>query len=459
LDVVFWGELILFAILLAFSAFFSSSEVSLFSLSGPQREQMRRDGNPRIPVIDRLLSEPRRLIVTILIGNEFVNVAASVISAAMVIQLLGAENKFINLFIMVPVLLLFGEITPKVLAMRNNAAFASYQSTPIETFARLIAPLRWLIRHIADYFITLIVGKERSRGNIITEDMIRSLAREAVGEGAMDQTEAEFIEQVFDFANQTLEDIHTPRADVHFISVDASFIEVLETVRSARQSRFPVYETHRDQVLGILHARDLLKLGLSTSGGREIRLRNLLRPAYFVPESKPAVEQFEAFRKRKRSFALTVDEYGGVTGVVTMEDLLECIFGDIPSPSDLAEEDLMTPLEGTKWSVDGMMPVEDFARALDAHFDDVVMETVGGLVLHELGELPSEGTVIDIGEFRFAVVAVENNRISRVIVEPRMKVPDTEHEPDSGPASETASEIPAETAEILESKPSESGER
>jgi len=455
LDVVFWAELVLFVILLGFSAFFSSSEVSLFSLSGIQREQMRRDDNPRITLIDRLLSEPRRLIVTILIGNEFVNVAASVISAAMVIQLFGAENKFINLFIMVPILLLFGEITPKVLAMRNNVAFASYQSAPIETFARMIGPLRWLIRHIADYFITLIVGRERSRGNIITEDMIRSLAREAVGEGAMDQTEAQFIEQVFDFANQTLEDIHTPRADVHFISVDATFLEVLEAVRSARQSRFPVYETHRDQVLGILHARDLLKLGLTTSGGPEVSLRSLLRPAYFVPESKPAAEQFEAFRQRKRSFALTVDEYGGVTGVVTMEDLLECIFGDIPSPSDVPDEDLMTPVEGGKWSVDGMMPVEDFARALDTQFDDVVLETVGGLVLHELGELPAEGTAIDIGEFRFAVVAVENNRISRVIVEPKSRVPPTEPGPDSEqePPTKPASELPSET------KPQESEER
>jgi putative hemolysin len=224
--------------------------------------------------------------------------------------------------------------------------------------------------------LTLTVGREHSRGNIITEDMIRSLAR------------------------------------------------------------------------------DLLKLGLTAAGGPELSLRSLLRPAYFVPESKPAAEQFEAFRQRKRSFALTVDEYGGVTGVVTMEDLLECIFGDIPSPSDVPDEDLMTPVEGGKWSVDGMIPVEDFARALDTHFDDVVLETVGGLVLHELGELPAEGTAIDIGEFRFTVVAVENNRISRVIVEPKTRLPRTEAGLDSeaGTAPEPASEHSSET------KPQESEE-
>ena len=436
MDFIFLGELVLFVVLMVFSAFFSSTETGLFSLSSIQLEQMRKDGNPRIGLIEKLLSEPRRLIVTILIGNEFVNVAASVISAAMVIHLLGAAHKFVNLFVMVPILLLVGEITPKTLAIRNNVRFASWESVPIETFARMIAPLRWLIRNIADYFITLIVGKERSRGNIITEDMVRTIAREAVGEGALDQTEAQFIDHIFDFGNKTLEDVRTPRADVHFISVDANLAEVLEEVRSARQSRFPVYQGHRDTVLGILHARDLLKMDLSAPTVLQAGLRGLLRPAYFVPESKPVSEQFEAFRKRKRSFALTVDEYGGVTGVVTMEDLLECIFGDIPSPSDVAVEAYMTPDGDNRWSVDGMMPVDDFCRVMGVEFEDVVVETLGGLVMHELGELPPEGTAIEIGDFRFTVAAVENNRVSRLTVEPTVAPPPEESEPP--PATETA---------------------
>src|SRR5210317_980364 len=158
------------------SGFFSSSETSLFSLNDLQLEQMRRDDNPRIALIERMLSEPRRLIVTILIGNEFVNVAASVISAAIVIQLFGAENKLVNLFIMVPILLLVGEITPKTLAIRNNVAFATVQSKPIDMFARLITPLRWVVRLVAEWFTTLIVGRELSRGSIVTRDMVRTLA-------------------------------------------------------------------------------------------------------------------------------------------------------------------------------------------------------------------------------------------------------------------------------------------
>lgn len=417
MDIVVMGEIVILAILMGFSAFFSSTEVAMFSLSRAQIEQMRKDGNPRLGLIERLVSEPRRLIVTILIGNEFVNVTASVISAALVIHLFGSENSYLNLFIMVPILLLFGEITPKVLAMRNNAAFATWESIPIETFARLITPLRWVIRHVSEFFITLMVGKERSRGNIVTEDMVRTIARDAVGQGVLDTTEAQFIDQIFDFGNKTLEDVRTPRADVHFLSVDANFTEVLETVRSARQSRFPVFEHERDRVLGILHARDLLKLDLSAAGGAQRGLRGLLRPASFVPESKPASEQFQDFRKRRRSFALTVDEYGGVTGVVTMEDLLECIFGDIPSPSDDTEDTQITQLAENRWAVDGGLDLDKFAKAMDVHFEDVGVETVGGLVLHELGEVPSGAASVDLGELRFNVTQVEQNRIILVTVE------------------------------------------
>jgi len=162
MDPALWIELIVFVVLLGFSGFFSSTETSLFSLSSYQIDQMRAAKNPRIELIERLRSEPRRLIVTILIGNEFVNVSASVISAAMVIHLFGAENEMINLLVMVPILLLFGEITPKVLAIRNNVAFANAECRPIALFARLITPLREVIRHVAEFFITLIASPSSS---------------------------------------------------------------------------------------------------------------------------------------------------------------------------------------------------------------------------------------------------------------------------------------------------------
>jgi putative hemolysin len=414
MDYVLWLEIALFVLLMGLSGVFSSSETALFSLSQSQLEQMRRDQHPRIGVIQRMLSQPRRLIITILIGNELVNVAASAISAAVIIKVLGAENKWINLLIMVPLLLVVGEITPKSLAIRHNAAFAGVESRLIELFARLIKPLRWVVRHVSDWFITLLIGKERSRGNIITEDMVRTLAHEAVGAGALDSVEAQFIDQIFDFGNKTLEDVMTPRSSVFFLPLEMPLPQIVSELCRTRHTKVPIYHERRDDIVGILHSRDLLGIDLKLLAGEIEGVRKLLRKPYFMPESKPAVDLFRTFRERKMSIALTVDEYGGVTGLVTMEDLLECIFGDIRSSSDAQLEISIKDLGDGRYTVDGGMPVEKFNQDMGTTLSDEWGETLGGLLLHHYGELPHEGAAIDVGEWRFKVVDVVDNRIRTV---------------------------------------------
>ena len=421
MDYVLWLEVGLFILMMGLSGFFSSSETSLFSLSNVQLEQMRRDQHPRIGLIQHLLSQPRRLIITILIGNELVNITASVISAAVVIKILGAENKWINLLIMVPLLLLVGEITPKVFAIRHNVAFAGFESRPVELFARLIKPIRLVVRKIADWFITLVIGKERSRGNIITEDMVRILAREAVGEGALDYFEAQFIEQIFDFGNKTLEDIMTPRSDIFFLALDLPLNEIIAEVCKSRHTKIPIYQENRDNICGILHARDLLGIDTAEFSKDPHEVNKLLRKPYFVPESKLAADLFRAFRERKLSIALTVDEYGGVTGLVTMEDLLECIFGEIHSPSDEVHQVSIKDLGDGRYAVDGSMPIADFNQKMGSNLSEEWGETIGGLLLHHYGELPPEGDKIEIDQFRFRVTEVEENRIRTVEFE---KTPD-----------------------------------
>ncbi len=429
MDYVLWLEVGLFLVMMGLSGFFSSSETSLFSLSDIQLEQMRRDQHPRIGLIQRLLSQPRRLIITILIGNELVNVTASVISAAIVIKVLGAEKKWINLLIMVPLLLLLGEITPKVLAIRHNIAFAGFESKLIELFARLIKPLRFVVRKVADWIITLIIGKDRSRGNIITEDMFRILTREAVGEGALDHFEAQFIEQIFDFGNKTLEDVMTPRSDIFFLAMDIPLEEIIVEVCKSRHTKIPIYQENRDNVCGILHARDLLGIDIEEFSRDPHRLQRLLRKPYFVPESKLAADLFRTFRERKLSIALTVDEYGGITGMVTMEDLLECIFGEIHSPSDEVDQVSIKDLGQGRYAVDGSMPIAEFNQQMDSDLSVEWGETIGGLLLHHYGELPPEGDKIEIDGFRFRVIEVEENRIKTVEFEKTPEVAPTEEKP------------------------------
>jgi putative hemolysin len=438
LDIPLIAELLAFIVLMLLSAFFSSSETSLFSLNKLQLEQMRRDENSRVGLIERMLSEPRRLIVTILIGNEFVNVAASVISAAIVIQLLGADSKMINLFIMVPILLLVGEITPKTLAIRNNITFASFQSRPIDLFAKLIAPLRWLVRMVSEWFTTLIVGSELDRASIVTEDMVRTLAQEAVGEGVLDQDEARYIEQIFDFGNRTVEDLMTPRSMVFFLSADMALTELVAELKRTRRTKIPIYREHRDTILGILHARDLLAADFEALEEQPEQLLEILREPYFVPETKPATDLFHTFRQRRLSVALAVDEYGGVTGLISMEDLLECIFGDIPSPSDgVAEKDVAQADDGTI-RIDGALTITQFNSELDATLDEDEFDTVAGLILHELGELPSEGTAISLNDFVFTIETIQANRLKTLTVRRLTQA-------EGGPQDESEAEKTAES--------------
>ena len=418
MDVIIWVGIVVFCVLMLFSAFFSSSETSLFSLNQVQLEQMRRDRNPRITLIQEMLSQPRRLIVTILIGNELVNVAASVISAAVVIHMLGPGNKWVNLFVMVPILLLFGEITPKTLAIRNNVAFATFQCRLIDLFARMILPLRWLVRVIADFIITLIIGKERSRDNILTEDMVRSLAREAVGEGVLDRQEARYIEQIFDFGDLTLGDIITPRSQLFALPLKMPLEEMAQEIHRTRHTKVPVYGESLDTIVGILFARDLL--GVDHLSGSTQKVEGLLRKPYFVPESLAVTSLLRTFRKRKLSVAITVDEYGGVTGLVTMEDLLECIFGDIPSRSEVVKQEQVEfeELGNGRFRVEGSMTLEQFNELVGTAFDDDEVETIGGILLNEFGELPPEGTRIEIGEHSFTILSLSHHRIDDVTVEP-----------------------------------------
>ncbi len=416
LDILTSLEVVFFFILLGLSAFFSSSETSLFSLDNRQLEQMRVDKNPRIDLILNLIRQPRRLIVTVLIGNELVNVAASVISASIVIRLLGAEKKWVNLLIMVPLLLLIGEITPKTLAIRRNIQFATFQSRFIDLFARMISPLRWAIRRISDYFITLIVGKERSRTNILTEDMVRSLAREGVGEGTLDNKEAQYINQIFEFGGKTVGEVMTPRSQIFFLPSIMSPDQMALELHRTRNTNASIYGENEDDVIGVLFARDLLGVDLKNASASD--LQRLLRKPYFVPESRTVVDLFHAFRKRKLSLALTVDEYGGITGLVTMADLLECIFGDIPSESERLKQQMIDHeiIGEDQYRLEGPMPIQQFNALTGANFSDESVETIGGMLLNRFGEVPPQGARTVIDRYEFVVVSTANHRIDEITV-------------------------------------------
>jgi putative hemolysin len=330
---------------------------------------------------------------------------------------------------MVPILLLVGEITPKTLALRHNVAFATAQSQPIMIFAKLISPIRWVVRIVADGITTLIVGKQRARGSIVTEDLLRTLAHEAEQEGVVDYHEARFIDQIFEFSRKTVADVMTPRSAMFCLPAETPPQEIVRQLVRSRHSRVPLYREHRDRIVGVLYTRDLLSP--ATQGGLDQpgAIESLLREPLLIPEVKPTAELFETFRKRNLTFALTVDEYGGVTGLVTMKDLLEHIFGEIRSLSDAARLQGIEDLSDGRYAIDGELTVEDFNREMNVHLKGWHAHTVAGLVLNAYGELPPVGASVEIDALRFLVETVDHNRIRRLIVEPLEPAPPVAVEP------------------------------
>ncbi|PID63179.1 MAG: hypothetical protein CSB44_02550 [Gammaproteobacteria bacterium] len=416
MDLIIWLELGLFVILVGLSGFFSSSETALFSLNNFDLEQMKHDDNPNLDLVKRLLSEPRRLIVTILIANEFVIVSSSVISASIIIQLFGPEYSYLNLFVAVPALLLFGEVTPKTLALKHNIAFASVQARPIDLFSRLIFPLRWIIRLIADRLTTMIVGSELKRGNIVTDDMIRTLTHEAESEGVLDHQEAKFVDQIFEFGHKTVGDVMTPRSTICFLSTEMPLREILSTIRATRHVAFPVYRGGKDDVIGVLFAADLLGVGSDHIDDESQPIDAFLRTPYLVPENKPAIELFHTFQNTKRTFALVVDEYGGIVGIVNMKDLLGQIFGRIRSLSSAAAMQNIASIDDQHvFILDGDMGLDDFNREFGVKLKRDGIRSLAGYILNQHGELPAVDTIVETHLGRFCIVEVDNNRIVRLL--------------------------------------------
>jgi len=228
-----------------------------------------------------------------------------------------------------------------------------------------------------------------------------------------------------------------PRSNVFFLSIDTPFSEMIAELSETRHTKVPIYREHRDNIIGILHVRDLLGKDFEKISDDSQGFINLLRTPSFVPESKMAADLFRNFRQRKISIALTVDEFGGVTGLVTMEDLLECIFGEIHSASEIPRRVSIEDLGGGRCTVDGSMPVVDFNQKMDTQLSDQWGETIGGLILHHYGELPSKGATIELNELRFTVMDVEENRIKTV----EFMRADAPGKPESEPAESSQTEI------------------
>jgi CBS domain containing-hemolysin-like protein len=401
--------------LLFCSAFFSGSETALFSLSRLDLQQLRKRRDPRGEKVHELLDQPRRLIISILSGNELVNIAAAANMAGLLTSLYGSENIiWINLFVMVPLLLLFGEVTPKTIAVSNPVRFAlKISANYMSTWVKVSTPFRWLIRGIADRTTTLFVGNEKAADNILQADEFRSLVEAFASEGELDATERAIIHNLLEAGDTEIVEIMTPRTRINFLDSDMPMPEMIAKFREYRNPRVPVYRYHRDNLAGFLHAEDVLRMTLkSDKPVEEWDLNELLRPAVVVPPTKLVDEMLDFYQNKNARAAIVLNEFGGVDGMVTLKDVLTFIFGQITG--EAPGQDLYDEQDENSYYVAGEMKLTDFNNLTNFGIEDPRMTTVGGVIFRHLDRLPKRDDAIQVEGVVMRAIAMDAHRIKTV---------------------------------------------
>lgn len=401
---------LLIILLLVLSAFFSGSEAALFSLSTVQVERLKERGGALGRLVTAMLQRPTNLIITFLVGNEVVHVALSVTTTSLALLMYGAGGEYVAIAATTVILLLVGEVTPKSIAVRYPERVSLLVAGPIQTFAYVIAPLQWGLRKLVDS----VMGERAERPlSLITADEFKTLVEIGEGEGIIDQEERELIQRVFEFGDQRVSQIMTPRTDIFALDISEPLSAVLPKVKEARFSRIPVYAETIDQIIGILYAKDLLPY--SRRPELEVTLQDLLHPVFFVPESKRIDELLREFQRNKVHVAIVVDEYGGVSGLVTMEDALEELVGEIVDEFD-TEETLCQQLDPQTFLVSARLPLDEFNAKLGVSLPRQDADTIGGHVFHLFGKLPKRGESVRAHGLTFTIEHIKGTRILEIRV-------------------------------------------
>ena len=403
-------------VLLCGSAFFSGSETALFSLSRLDLQQLRRRRHPQAETLHALLDEPRRLIVSILCGNELVNIAAIANMTGILVALYGeARAGWITVLVMLPLLLLVGEVTPKTIAVSNpRRTSADVVARPMSAWVRLVAPLRWLIRSISDRITTWIVGPQRSPEHLLQIDEFRSLVEDFAEAGRLKASSRVLINNLLAAGTTEIVTIMTPRSSTAFLDVEMGMPAALERFKQLRHWRVPVYRQHRDNLVGFLYAEDALRLQLDVSDLSGSNLQDVLRPPIVVPLTKKVDEMFDFFLRNNARAAAVLNEFGGVAGFITVNDVLRFIFGPLTARTEA--ETPVKPVAPDVYEAPGDTKLAEFNRATNFGLHDPRMTTVAGVAFRHLDRLPHVGDQVVVEGLTLTVLEMDAHRISRVRV-------------------------------------------
>ena len=398
-------------ILICLSAFFSSAETSMTTVNKIRIQSLAEQGDKRASILLTVIEDSGKLLSTILIGNNIVNISASSLATTITMRLFGNAAVSISTGIITLLVLIFGEITPKTMASLHAEKMALSYARIINFLMFLLTPVIFLVNKMAKGVLTLLRVDDSVKGNTITEHELRTLVNVGHKEGVIETEERQMIYNVFDFGDSQAQDVMVPRIDVTFADVNSSYEDLIQLFREEKHTRFPVFEETTDNIIGIINVKDLL-----LTDQKDFTLRKILREAYFTYEYKKTSELLMEMKEHSVSFAVVLDEYGATSGIVTLEDLVEEIVGDIHDEYDIEEEDDLTEiLPGKEYLALGSARLDDLDEVLHLDIESDDYDSIGGYIIEQLDRFPEKGeSVTTESGIRLVVDKVERNRIESV---------------------------------------------
>ena len=407
------GQLIAIIILLCLSAFFSPSETALTTVNQIRMRTLADNGDKRAARVLHVTGNPGKMLSAILIGNNIVNLSASSISTSLAIHLFGNTGAGIATGILTFLILIFGEVTPKTMATIKADSMSLTAAAPIGFLMKILTPVIFIINKLSLGLMFLLHVNIKDAQKKMTEEELRTIVDVSQENGVIEHEERDMIHNLFDFGDAEAKEIMVPRIDMTFVQADATYQEVLDIFRQDMFTRLPVYEDSTDNVIGIINMKDFLL----QNDTPEFSVRNLLREPYFTYEHKNTADLFLEMRKSSISLAIVLDEYGVTAGLITLEDLLEEIVGEIRDEYDADEEDDITRISDREFYVLGSANLNDVSEALPLHFTSDDYDTIGGYCLGLLDHLPEKNEIIlTDNNILLRIDRMEKNRIERIYI-------------------------------------------
>lgn len=415
-------QLIVLWVFLGLSAFFSSSETALTSMSKLKLKSMleKTENQEKKKMIHTALHKPNQLLTTILVLNNFVNIFASSLATLIVLRLIpNQEAGFaaaISTGFMTFLILIFGEITPKVYSSQHAEKIFHRSVTIISAISYLLSPLIFVLVGISNFFIRIIGGKKVQDPPFISEEDILSVMNVGEKEGAIEPAERKMLTGALELKDTMVREIMVPRVDMIALEENSTLLEAVKVIQQEGFSRYPVFRESIDSVVGVVYAKDLLKVMYER--GQEVlgrmKIKEIMHPPFFIPEMKKIDVLLQEFKKNMVHLAVIVDEYGGTEGLVTIEDIIEQVMGEIMDEFDEGENSGIKKINEQEFIIDSKTPINDLERELDITFPESDFETLGGYLLERFEKVPKVGEETSVNGFHFRILAASRSKIEKV---------------------------------------------